>query len=210
MIIVWECEINYRGFRDIKTPVFPRIMKPFESRTPKHISSLVLDESLFGFVECSLISPENVIQRFSSINFAPIISRKLVTEDMLTDFMKKRIAELNRKIPKEGLETVTNSFTVDRYLFFTPMLKLLLELGLIMIEVFDVIQYSKAKCFRPFIEKCVKGRIESDKAGQSVASQCYKTAMNSSYGKLAENVSKARLIIKYFNRFFQVNQKNSL
>ena len=179
LIVKWECQFKPEDFRSLETSCLPRIMKPFESKTPDHISHLVLTGELFGFVECSLKSPDWLIQKFSQLNFPPIIRRENVTLDMLGEFMQKRILALERKVPVNGIPTVVNAWHADKIMLFTPLLKWYLELGIEMTDVMDVVQYQEKKCFTRFISGCVKGRIEATAAGKPTAAQTFKIAMNS-------------------------------
>ena len=179
LIVQWSCQLDFKELRDVETPVFPRILKPFETKSVDHITRLVLNESLFGFVECDLESPDSLIEKYSSLNFPPIIRRSVVSVDMLGEFMQKRLEALNRKLPKNEVETVVNSWHAEKVYLYTPLLKWYLELGLKITKVYDVVQYQRAKCFTKFISTCVQGRIDATAAGQSTAAQTFKIAMNS-------------------------------
>ena len=188
VIIKWSCQWNEKAVRYLKTFTRPRILRPFESRDASHITELILTDQLFGFAEVSLKSPDSLIKKYEKLNFPPIIRRGTISQDMISDYMKGRLSELDRDIPKKGKTTVINSWNAERIMLFTPMLKWLL--GVEMTDVFDIVQYSKNTCFSRFITNCVQGRIDADKANQPTKAQTFKIAMNSSYGKLAENVLK--------------------
>ena len=180
LIVQWSCQFNFKALRDAETPEFPRIMRTFEQRNAKHISKLVLDDTLFGFVECSLRSPPHLIEKYAHLNFPPLIVRQKVTSDMLGDFMNERMKKLGRKLPANGEEKVINAWNADRIMLFTPLLKFYLEMGIQMTEVFDIQQYSRKSCFKRFINSCVEGRTNADAANKPTAAQTFKIAMNSS------------------------------
>ena len=177
LIVKWECQFVDKNYRHLETKDMPRIMKPFETRKAAHIAKLVESDELFGFIECSLESPEELIARFKALNFPPIIRRGKVTLDMVSPFMRDRLTELDRDMPQKGKVTVINAWHAEKIMLFTPMLKWLLELGVKMTEVFDIVQYTKSTCFSRFINNCVTGRIRNHK--KPTAAQTFKIAMNS-------------------------------
>ena len=105
----------------------------------------------------------------------------LVQLDMMGSFMQERLAELGRKVPTDGLPTVLNAWNGEKLLLFTPLLRWYLQLGIVMTEVHDVIQYQPNRCFKTFIDSCVKGRINATAAGKPTEAQSFKICVNSRY-----------------------------
>ena len=179
LIVMWECIFDQKSVRYLQTYQFPRILRPFEDRNSTHISNLVLSDELFGFVECDISSPEWLIEKYRNLNFPPVIQRRHVTVDMIGDYMKDRLEALGRKIPPKGLETIVNGWHGKKLLLFTPLLKWYLELGLVITEVYCVLQYQPSKCFEKFINACVAGRIKATSEGNDLQAQSFKICMNS-------------------------------
>ena len=179
LIVQWACQIDLKTLRALPTEGFPRILKPFETTSVEHITRLVLNDTLFGFVECDLMSPDSLIEKYSSLNFPPIIRRSNVTTDMLGEFMQNRLKSLGRKLTNDEVVTVVNCWHAEKIYVYTPLLKWYLELGLKITKVYDVVQYQRAKCFTKFVSTCVQGRIDATAAGKSTAAQTFKIAMNS-------------------------------
>ena len=179
LIVQWGCKMNFKSLRNVKTPELPRIMRPFESKDVNHISNLVQTGELFGFCEVSLRSPQWLIEKFGHLNFPPIIRKSKITSDMVSPFMQERLAQLDRDVPTKGKDTVINAWHADNIMLFTPMLKWLLDLGVEMTDVTDIVQYSQSTCFSRFINNCVRGRIEATDAKKPTAAQTFKIAMNS-------------------------------
>ena len=179
LIIQWECQWPEKPVRYLPTYQFPRILRPFEDRKSKHISNLILNDELFGFVECDISSPEWLIEKYGHLNFPPVIQRQHVTVDMIGDFMKDRLEALGRKIPPKGLETIVNGWHGKKLLLFTPLLRWYLELGLVVSEVYCIIQYQPSKCFEKFINACVAGRIQATSDVNDLQAQSFKICMNS-------------------------------
>ena len=172
--------MDEKRLRYMSTYQFPRIMRPFEEKSPSHISSLVLNDQLFGFVECDLRSPDWLIEKYRHINFPVLIRRENVTLEMMGSYMRERLATLGRKVPAEGLESIVNAWHGTKLLLFTPLLKWYLSMGLEMTAVHDVIQYQPSKCFQDFIQSCVNGRIRATKEKNDLQAQSFKICMNSS------------------------------
>ena len=80
----------------------------------------------------------------------------VITEDMLSDYQKERVGALGRKLP---VRTVVNGWFADEVLMFTPYLRFLLKLGIELVDVTQIIQYTPSRCFNQFIDTCVQGRI---------------------------------------------------
>ena len=190
LIVQWECQWDEKAVKFLPTDTFPRILRPFEDRSPNHIAQLVLNNSLFGFVEVDISSPDWLIEKYGHLNFPPVIRREHIQEEMIGDYMKARLQDLGRKIPSKGLETIVNAWHGSKLLLFTPLLKWYLQLGLQITEVYDIIQYEPSKCFQNFISNCVAGRIKATEEKNDLQAQSFKICMNSSYGKLCENVEK--------------------
>ena len=190
LIVMWGCQWDQKKVRHLETPSLPRILKPFEDKSPKHISNLVQSEKLFGFVLVDLQSPDELIKKYVELNFPPIIRKDSITMEMLSPYMMDRLEQLQRKMPSKGVQTVINSWHAEKLLVFTPLLKWYLDFGIRITKVYDIIQYQPAKYFKNFIDSCVEGRIKATLAGNQTQAQSYKICMNSSYGKLYENVSR--------------------
>ena len=123
LIVQWECMWDEKLVRKYDTPCLPRILRPFENRTPQHIGELVMSGQLFGFVRCDIKSPEWFIEKYGSLNFPPIIRQEKVTLDMQSPYMRERLAELGRKFPSKGIPCVVNAFHAEGIFLFTPLLK---------------------------------------------------------------------------------------
>ena len=98
---------------------------------------------------------------------------------MVGPYMEDRLAELGRKVPEHGLETVLNAWHAEKILLFTPLLKWYMQLGIELVAVHDVIQYQPNQCFKRFIDSCVQGRISATAAGKPTQAQSFKICMNS-------------------------------
>ena len=169
----------------IKTQM-PRILL---TDTESTLLNAIKDGSVFGFITCSVRTPDHVIQKFKddSFLFPPVITKTVLTEDLLSPFMKARMAEQEAKL---GSKSLIQTYNGDDLLLMTPIIQFYLENEMEVFNIKDFIQYIPGRGLAPFVEKVVSMRIaatdENDDAKQLTA----KLFGNSGYGKCAENVEK--------------------
>ena len=181
--IMWEHDFVIDS--SINTQM-PRILK---TDTESSLLNAIKDGSVFGFITCSVRTPDHVIQKFKadSFLFPPVITKTVLTEDLLSPFMKARMAEQEAKLGKESLIQTYNG---DNLLLMTPIIQFYLENEMKVFNIKDFIQYIPGRGLAPFVDKVVSMRIaatdERDDAKQLTA----KLFGNSGYGKCAENVEK--------------------
>ena len=185
LLVMWECQVDFKKYRGLETPFMPRCLNLNEVNNNDVISSMIREDKFFGFVLCDLSTSDKIKEKYKTLNFPPIVRRQEITEELLSDYQIEMLRLSNRKLP---ITTVINAWEGTRLLMFTPYLKFLLKIGVKITKVHQIIQYSPGKCFSSFINKCVKGRI--DAGADKTKANTFKIAMNSSYGKLLENVSK--------------------
>ena len=122
------------------------------------------NEEVFGYIRCDVTSPDAMIQKHlrNGFLFPPIISRKIIGDDMLSPFMKELIEK--RKSTKPTQSPVQTYHGTNLFLF-TPLVKLYMEMGLKISNVTEVVQYQPGKCSLPFANRVVKLRSEATRDG---------------------------------------------
>ena len=169
----------------IKTQM-PRILLP---DTQSSLLDAIKNNEVFGFVKCSVRTPDNLIEEFqrASFLFPPVIRRAVITDDLIGPFMKAQMEEQERK---SGQRTLIQTYHGDDLLLMTPLVQFYLENGLQISNISTFIQYLPGRGLAPFVEKVVSMRVaatyENDDAKQLTA----KLFGNSGYGKCAEKVEK--------------------
>ena len=93
--------------------------------------------------------------------FPPVISKKIIGDDMLSPFMK----EMNAKRPKKPTLSPVQTYHGNDLFLFTPMVKLYMDLGMEISNVSEVVQYQPGKCFLPFANRVVQLRSEATRDG---------------------------------------------
>ena len=101
-----ECQWikELKNLRHLSTPSFPQILHNTSSEL--YIKEGVATGELFGFVKCSLRSPDELISKFLHLNFPPLLQRMEIDESLLSPYMKKRCNEKRKKLP---ISTVVQS-----------------------------------------------------------------------------------------------------
>ena len=178
-------EHDYTPDESIQTQM-PRILL---KDTQETLLEAIRTGEVFGFVTCSVRTPEHLIQKFqdSSFLFPPVIQKTEITEDLIGPFMKAKMMEQERKA---GRRTLIQTYHGDNLLLMTPLVQFYLENGMEIHNITSFIQYIPGRGLAPFVEKVVSMRVaatyEKDDAKQLTA----KLFGNSGYGKCAEDVEK--------------------
>ena len=158
LLTVWGCQVSMYKHRDLETSFMPRALKLVEKNDNDCITKLIMDEEIFGFIQCDLSTADEIKEKFKTLNFPPIVRRQEITEDILSEYQIEMLKLSNRKLP---IKTVVNAWEGKGVLMFTPYLKFLIELGVKISKIQRFIQYTPSKCFSKFVNTCVKGRIEA-------------------------------------------------
>ena len=99
-----------------------------ENITKSKILSGVFDGSFFGLLEVDISSPEEVKQRFKTINFPPIFDRVVVERAHLSQNMASKCDDANIKFPLRP--QLSLAYSAKKYLITSETLKFYLEIGL--------------------------------------------------------------------------------
>ena len=123
----------------------------------------IKEGEVFGFIRCDVTSPDDMIQKHlkNGFLFPPVITKQIITNDMLSPFMKK----LHDKRPKKPDASPVQTYHGSNVFLFTPMVQLYMDLGLKISNVREVVQYQPGKCFLPFANRVVKLRSEATRDG---------------------------------------------
>ena len=135
-------------------------VKPYKNTLLKAIEN----EEVFGYIRCDVTSPEAMIEKHlkNGFLFPPIISRKVIGDDMLSPFMKE-LTEKRKSI--RPTKSPVQTYHGKNLFLFTPLVKLYIEMGLKISNVTEVVQYQPGKCFLPFANRVVKLRSEATRDG---------------------------------------------
>ena len=142
----------------------------------------IRDEEVFGFIRCDVTSPDAMIQKHlkNGFLFPPVITKQVISDDMLSPFMK----QLHDKTPKKSDASPVQTYHGSNVFLFTPLVKLYMDLGMKISNVTEVVQYFPGKSFLPFADRVVQLRSEATRDGDDAkqltaklfgnSGECYK------------------------------------
>ena len=147
----------------------------------------ILNDEVFGFLECDISTPDSVIEEMGDCLFPPLFVRTEFEPELLSPYMEQRLIEENRK-PTES--TIIQRYNAKDQLLLTDLVKFYHSRGLVISNLKSFLQYIPGKPFDPFVQKCYESRVEAEKARDKTRSNTIKNVANNGYGKCAENVAK--------------------
>ena len=116
------------------------------------------DGSLFGYVHCGLVVPDELNLKFA--NFPSIFKNSEVERKDKEDHMENYATE--NKGLKNPQRMLISSFKLENGTVITPLSNFYLELGLQCSKFYRFVQYFPRKCFKNFVQSMVDARREGD------------------------------------------------
>ena len=143
---MWECDWKkLRVEPDVKIFLdIPRHRKWM--MTEQQIIAAVIDDTLFGMVECDIHVPEHLQDHFAEMQ--PVFKNVTVTRDDIGSFMRQYADE--NDIMSAPRRMLVGSFRDDKLLLATPLLRWYLAHGLVVDRVYQVVEYEPNPCFQRF------------------------------------------------------------
>ena len=155
---MWECEWKeVRNESDVKTFLAPS-SRPRWTMIQHHILAAVVDDTLFGMVECDVRVPDELQYYFSEMQ--PVFKNASVTRDDIGPFMRQYADE--HDILSKPRVMLVGSFRGVNILLATPLLRWYLAHGLVVDRVYQIIEYEPNPCFRRFGESVSAARYSGD------------------------------------------------
>ena len=162
------------------------VKKPETARrlSQKEILEKVEDGSLFGMVQVDIHTPEHLKVFFQEMT--PIFKNKLVSRENVGGHMK-HFLEKNNKLNKPQRQLI-GSYYGEKILLGTPLLQWYLKNGLVVSQVYVVVEYVPEHTFNPFVKEVTEARRSGDKNSDcKILSDLYKLLGNAAYGKTITN-----------------------
>jgi hypothetical protein len=124
------------------------------------ILKAVLDDCLFGAVQCDITVPEELHQYFEDM--APIFKHATIDFEDIGEHMQEHMKsrpERSRKPRKARI----GSLHGERIRLATPLLKWYLEHGLVVTKVYQTFEWRKSpNCFQSFVKRVADARRSGD------------------------------------------------
>ena len=200
VIEMWECEWQTLKRNDRTVAQFLKFAIPrqypsyarFRQPTLDNIITSILDESLFGLVECDIHVPDHLREHFSEMT--PIFKNIEVTRNDIGPLMREYAEQ--HKLLTTPRRTLIGSYVGSKILLATPLLRWYLTHGLEVTTIYTVIEYHGLNCFRQFGEKVSDARRQGDRdKAFTITSDTMKLLGNSAYGKSLTNKERHTDII---------------
>ena len=160
--------------------------------TQDQIIQYIRDGRLFGFVECDIEVPEHLKEYFSEMT--PIFKNVDVCLDDVGEVMQEYAKEHSIKDVPHRL--LIGSYFGKKIGLSTPLLKWYLEHGLVITNIYAVIEYVPNAAFNSFMTQVAQARLDGDRdKDKALIAETMKLNGNSSYGKLITNKEKHHDIV---------------
>ena len=145
----------------------------------KQLLQGIIDEQLFGYVQCDIEVPEHLRSYFS--NFPPIFKNTVVSREDIGNLMREYAEKEN--VMTQPRRMLISSFVLTNRTIITPLLSFYLKLGLVCKKIHRFVQYTPRKCFNNFVQSAMDARRQGDEnPNSSVVAETMKLIANSSYG----------------------------
>ena len=117
-------------------------------------------DDIWGFAVCDITTPDDVIEDMTGNGFLfpPVIQRMDVDEKTMSNYMKSRFIEEQKKM---SVSTVVQTFHGEQQLIMTPLLRKYMQLGMKVTNVTKFIQFVPGKALDPFATKVFNMRCEA-------------------------------------------------
>ncbi|GFN74662.1 hypothetical protein PoB_000116800 [Plakobranchus ocellatus] len=170
----------------------PQSPSPFSDSSPQTKMSIlrdIYDGYLYGLVRCDIKVPEWLRSHFSEM--PPIFKNIDVSSEDIGPFMHD-FADEHRLLGRPR-RTLIGSFIGKNIFLATPLLRWYLEHGPVVDEIYEVVEYTPARCFQGFANIVSENRRRGDlDPTKAILAETFKLLGNSAYGKSLENLENRR------------------
>ena len=191
--VIWEHKFKSMQRLEPKLKEFIRQCQPPFFR--KHcwitkestILDAVLDDSFFGFLEVDILVPQHLHDYFQEM--PPLFCNTEVKYEDMGAFMQQYVRDHHMSDKPRRL--LLSGMKAEKIMLSSPYLKWLLQKGLSVTKLHQVVEYTPQCCFRQFVrdvsDACRAGDV--DKA-QKIIADTMKLIGNSGYGSLIMDKEK--------------------
>ena len=195
--VMWECEWDekVKETSQLKSflKVFHQTLHPRNSK-PLQLEDCVkkiADGSFYGFVECDISVPKELEHKFTEM--APIFKNTEISRQHLSDHMREFAEETGTL--KRPQRMLIGSLFGEKILLLSTLAQWYLKHGLRITRVYQLVEYSPQKCFKPFGESVSNARRKGDlDPAEEINATTYKLVGNSFYGKTITDKEKHQTI----------------
>ena len=191
---IWECEWQRAVNANPSVKVF---LKAFNDTvygvdrplTQDEVLDKVLNGQLFGFVECDLHVPDNLLAKFAEM--PPIFKNVELSREHLSEHMRE-FAEDNDHLARPQ-RCLIGSMKGEKILLLSELLRWYMEHGLVVTKVYQVIEYETRPIFKDFSKSVSDTRRLGDvDSSLKLLANTAKLIGNSLYGKTITDKTRHR------------------
>ena len=136
--------------------------------------------------------PNHLYDYFSEMS--PLFCTCFIPFDAMGEYTQKQIEELN--LGKHPRKLLVGGMKAKRLLLLSPLLKWYLDHGLIVTQVYQVIEFSPMSCFKQFHDKVSDARRAGDvHEDKSIIADTMKLIGNSGFGSMIMDQEKHQKVI---------------
>jgi hypothetical protein len=154
--------------------------RPAVTKSIEQYKNDIMNDLLFGFIECDLHVPEHLKEKFSEMT--PIFKNIVLEHKDLTDEMKGFLSSSWKQ------RSLIGSMKGEKILLYTPLLKFYIRHGLEITKIHQIVAYEAKRCFEKFTEEVSDARREGDiDPSKKIIGDTCKLIGNSSFGRTIMN-----------------------
>ena len=185
--IIWEHEFKSKQKSELRLKDFIRQRQPPFYRKHRWITKestileAVLDESFFGFLEVDIHVPDHLYDYFEEM--PPLFCNTEVKFEDMGGFMQQYVRDHHMSDKPRRL--LLSGMKAEKLMLSSPYLKWLLQKGLSVTKLHQVVEYTPQRCFRQFVRDVSDARRAGDlDNAQKIIADTMKLIGNSGYGSL--------------------------
>jgi hypothetical protein len=210
LVEIYECEYDkllkqeesLRAIVDSHVPPFSKENKGTITDLAT-ILKAVQNETLFGMLEVDIEVPESWDSSFKNHpnctpkeyygEMSPIFGTMDIEFAHIGHHMQEHV--INENLSKDSRRLLIGGMAARKMLFATPLLKWYLDHGMKITKVYQIIEFSSARCFTEFTTSVSKARRLGDvDPSKSIIADTNKLLGNSGYGGLLLDRSRHRQV----------------
>ena len=169
VVEIFECEWMKKKRENGKVKLFLQSQMSllfYQQTNTSDIIDLVKNNQIFGAIECDIRVPDtwsrtDITPYDYFSEFCPIFRTCTVDMNDIGSHMQQFM--IDSKMSANPRKTLVAGMSADKILLATPLLKFIIDHGLIVTEVYKVIEFEPKKCFDKFINGIADDRRMADK-----------------------------------------------
>ena len=210
VVEMWECEFRSYCRENPKIFHFIDLQRPdfFKKHRGKITESLILDGvingELFGMVEVDVKVPDQWPAYFRHPSMtpyeyfqemSPLFCNTDIPFEVIGEHMQQHVERF--ELSKAPRRLLVGGMKGERLLLATPLLEWYLKHGMIVTNIYQVVEFKSQRCFKDFVQRVSDARRAGDTdPDTSIIADTMKVIGNSAYGSLIMDKTKHR-DIKY-------------